>query len=121
MCGRYASYLPPEAIARLFGTVNPLPNLRPTWNLAPTNDAPVVRLAANGERHLDTAKPESFQAEFSHGLQDFRSIRKLVRRPMDKKHPPAKAGYRRCPSGAASAPAKRARRVAIRPRYGSLR
>jgi len=56
MCGRYASYLPPEAIARLFGTVNPLPNLRPTWNLAPTNDAPVVRLAANGERHLDVLK-----------------------------------------------------------------
>lgn len=53
MCGRYASYLPPEFIARLFGTVNPLPNLEPTWNLAPTDDAPVVRLAANGERHLD--------------------------------------------------------------------
>ena len=56
MCGRYASYLPPEAIARLFGTVNPLPNLQPTWNLAPTDDAPVVRLAANGDRHLDLLK-----------------------------------------------------------------
>jgi putative SOS response-associated peptidase YedK len=56
MCGRYASYLPPDAIARLFGTVNPLPNLQPTWNLAPTDDAPVIRLAANGERHLDVLK-----------------------------------------------------------------
>jgi putative SOS response-associated peptidase YedK len=56
MCGRYASYLPPDVIARLFGTVNPLPNLRPTWNLAPTNRAPVVRLAENGERHLDVLK-----------------------------------------------------------------
>ena len=56
MCGRYASYLPPDAIARLFGTVNPLPNLRPTWNLAPSQDAPVIRLAANGERHLDVLK-----------------------------------------------------------------
>jgi putative SOS response-associated peptidase YedK len=56
MCGRYASYLPPDAIARLFGTVNPLPNLRPTWNLAPTNHAPVVWLATNGERHLDVLK-----------------------------------------------------------------
>jgi putative SOS response-associated peptidase YedK len=56
MCGRYASYLPPDAIARLFGTVNPLPNLQPTWNLAPTNGAPVIRLAANGERHLDVLK-----------------------------------------------------------------
>jgi putative SOS response-associated peptidase YedK len=56
MCGRYASYLPPEFIGRLFGTVNPLPNLQPTWNLAPTDDAPVVRRAANGDRHLDVLK-----------------------------------------------------------------
>ena len=56
MCGRYASYLPPEFIARLFGTTNPLPNLKPTWNLAPTDDAPVIRLAGNGERHLDVLK-----------------------------------------------------------------
>jgi putative SOS response-associated peptidase YedK len=27
MCGRYASFLPAEFIARLFVTVNPLPNL----------------------------------------------------------------------------------------------
>jgi len=27
MCGRYASFLPAAAIARIFGTVNPLPNL----------------------------------------------------------------------------------------------
>src|SRR5258708_3899323 len=44
MCGRYASFLPPELIARLFGTVNPLPNLQPTWNLAPTDDAPLAGL-----------------------------------------------------------------------------
>ena len=36
--------------------MNPLPNLEPTWNLAPTDDAPVVRLAANGDRHLDLLK-----------------------------------------------------------------
>ena len=54
MCGRYASYLPPELIARLFGTKNPLPNLKPTWNMAPTMDAPVVRRhPETGERHLD--------------------------------------------------------------------
>ena len=56
MCGRYASYLPPDVIARLFGTVNPPPNLNPTWNMAPTDDAPVVRLGANGKRHLDVLK-----------------------------------------------------------------
>ena len=57
MCGRYASFLPPEFIARLFATVNPLPNLMPTWNLAPTDDAPVVlRHLGSGERHLDVLK-----------------------------------------------------------------
>jgi putative SOS response-associated peptidase YedK len=54
MCGRYASFLPPEFIARLFGTTNPLPNLKPTWNMAPTMSAPVVRRhPESGERHLD--------------------------------------------------------------------
>jgi putative SOS response-associated peptidase YedK len=43
MCGRYASFLPAEAMARIFGTVNPLPNLAPSWNVAPTNDLAVVR------------------------------------------------------------------------------
>jgi putative SOS response-associated peptidase YedK len=56
MCGRYASFLPAEALARLFGTVNPLPNLEPTWNMAPTKDAPVVRSSRDGERHLDALK-----------------------------------------------------------------
>jgi putative SOS response-associated peptidase YedK len=54
MCGRYASFLPPDLIARLFGTKNALPNLRPTWNMAPTMQAPVVRRhPESGERHLD--------------------------------------------------------------------
>jgi putative SOS response-associated peptidase YedK len=56
MCGRYASFLPAEFIARLFATANPLPNLAATWNMAPTMAAPVVRLNSNGERHLDTLK-----------------------------------------------------------------
>jgi len=56
MCGRYASFLPAEAIAKIFGTVNPLPNLAPTWNMAPTMDAPVVRVTREGERHLDVLK-----------------------------------------------------------------
>ena len=34
MCGRYASFLPAAAIARLFRTVNPLPNVAPSWNVA---------------------------------------------------------------------------------------
>jgi hypothetical protein len=36
MCGRHASFLPAEAMARICGTVNPLPNLAPSWTVAPT-------------------------------------------------------------------------------------
>ena len=57
MCVRYASFLPAEAVARLFRIVNPLPNLPPTWNMAPTQDAMVVRRhPESGERHLDLLK-----------------------------------------------------------------
>jgi putative SOS response-associated peptidase YedK len=54
MCGRYA-FLPPEFLAGLFRTVNPLPNLQATWNMAPTLGAPVVRLRG-GDRHLDVLR-----------------------------------------------------------------
>jgi putative SOS response-associated peptidase YedK len=57
VCGRYVSHLPPEEIARLFGTVNPLPNIVPTWNLAPSQDALVVRRhPQTGQRHLDVLR-----------------------------------------------------------------
>ena len=57
MCGRYASFLPAEAIARLFGTTNELPNFAPSWNVAPTQVAPVVRHHPDtGERHLNLLK-----------------------------------------------------------------
>jgi putative SOS response-associated peptidase YedK len=57
MCGRYASFLPAEALARAFGTTGPLPNLNPTWNMAPTMDAPIVRFDADsGSRRLEVAK-----------------------------------------------------------------
>ncbi len=54
MCGRYASFLPAEALSRIFGTRNPPPNIEATWNLAPAQLAPVVRRhPETGERHLD--------------------------------------------------------------------
>jgi putative SOS response-associated peptidase YedK len=54
MCGRYASHLPPEEIARLFSTVGDLPNIGPNWNVAPTDPAMVVRRhPTSGERRLD--------------------------------------------------------------------
>jgi putative SOS response-associated peptidase YedK len=37
--------------------VNPLPNLAPSWNIAPTNDVAVVRRRPEtGARHLDLLK-----------------------------------------------------------------
>lgn len=57
MCGRYAAFLPAEAVARLFHTVNPLPNVAPSWNVAPTQDSMVIRRhPETGERHLDLLK-----------------------------------------------------------------
>ncbi len=54
MCGRFASLLPPDAIRALFGTAGPLPNAAPSWNVAPTQDAMVVRRhPETGERRLD--------------------------------------------------------------------
>jgi putative SOS response-associated peptidase YedK len=54
MCGRYASFIAADRLHRLFRTVNPTPNIQPTWNMAPTRDAPVVRLhPETRQRHLD--------------------------------------------------------------------
>lgn len=54
MCGRYLATTSPEEVRRIFKTVNDTPNWRPTWNMAPTMDGPVVRLhPETGARHLD--------------------------------------------------------------------
>jgi putative SOS response-associated peptidase YedK len=54
MCGRYAVFLPPEAIVALFRVTGPTPNSAPTWNMAPTRDAPVMRVHPESrERRLD--------------------------------------------------------------------
>ena len=54
MCERYAAFRSVDEIRRIFGTVNPLPDFAPTWNMAPTRLAPVVRvLPQSNERHLD--------------------------------------------------------------------
>lgn len=54
MCGRYASVLPAEALARVFSTAPPAVSIAPRWNLAPGQDAPVVRRDRHsGARRLD--------------------------------------------------------------------
>ena len=54
MCGRFASLLPPHAVQALFGAAGALPNVAPSWNVAPSQDAMVVRRHPDsGERRLD--------------------------------------------------------------------
>jgi SOS response associated peptidase (SRAP) len=53
MCGRTFQKTPLSEIRVLFGTVNPLPNFAPTYNAAPTDTLPVVRLDRDGRRALD--------------------------------------------------------------------
>lgn len=51
MCGRYELSSHPAAIALAFGLPHP-PDLTPRYNIAPTQQVPIVRLNAAGEREL---------------------------------------------------------------------
>jgi putative SOS response-associated peptidase YedK len=57
MCGRFASTLSAELLRRLFETAEEPPNLPPSWNIAPSQDALVVRRhPASGARRLDALR-----------------------------------------------------------------
>lgn len=51
MCGRYELSSHPKAVALAFGLRYP-PDLVPRYNIAPTQQVPIVRLSAAGEREL---------------------------------------------------------------------
>jgi putative SOS response-associated peptidase YedK len=51
MCGRYELSSHPTAIALAFGLPHP-PDVRPRYNIAPTQQVPIVRGNAAGEREL---------------------------------------------------------------------
>jgi putative SOS response-associated peptidase YedK len=75
MCGRYATFLPPEAVVALFQISGPIPNWAPTWNMAPTRDAPVVRLhPETGERRLDLLR----WGLVPHWAKDPKSVRMTI-------------------------------------------
>jgi len=58
MCGRFTLHLPPELLGAVFGVKTPL-QLKPRYNIAPTQTVPVVRETGEGGRTL---------AELSWGL-----------------------------------------------------
>ena len=51
MCGRFAFYSPAEAVVRLF-SAEAVEDLPPRYNIAPTQNAPVVRQSADGKREF---------------------------------------------------------------------
>ena len=51
MCGRYSFTLPPEAIRQIFRVATGL-NLQPRYNIAPTDQVPVIGLEPDGQRAL---------------------------------------------------------------------
>ena len=52
MCGRYTFTSPEEAARALFKYTSPPLNLRPNYNVAPTQDVPIVRNSSNGGREM---------------------------------------------------------------------
>jgi len=53
MCGRYSFTSPIEAVRQVFKLpALPATNLQPRYNIAPTQNAPVIRLNTDGEREL---------------------------------------------------------------------
>jgi putative SOS response-associated peptidase YedK len=75
MCGRYAAFLPAEAIVALFQTTGATPNWAPTWNMAPTRNAPVVRRhPETGERRLDLLR----WGLIPHWAKDPKSVRMTI-------------------------------------------
>ncbi|HUI16306.1 MAG TPA: SOS response-associated peptidase [Alphaproteobacteria bacterium] len=56
MCGRYSLTTPAEAMRRLFGFAGPLPNLPARYNIAPTQQVPIVRLDREAARELASVR-----------------------------------------------------------------
>jgi len=52
MCGRYSITTPVQALRELFRFDGAPVNLQPRWNVAPTQAAPVVRMAGDGSREF---------------------------------------------------------------------
>jgi putative SOS response-associated peptidase YedK len=56
VCGRYAQFTPPEAIAELFGATLDSADVGPRYNAAPMQWLPVIRQRPSGERVVQTLR-----------------------------------------------------------------
>jgi putative SOS response-associated peptidase YedK len=75
MCGRFASHRPVDEIRAIFGTGNPPPNAPPRFNVAPTQEALVVRLHPETHaRHLDLLR----WGLVPHWAKDAKSVRQPI-------------------------------------------
>lgn len=75
MCGRYAAFLPADALAALFQIAGPVPKWAPTWNMAPTRLAPVVRRhPETRERRLDLLR----WGLVPHWIEDLKKARQPI-------------------------------------------
>ena len=52
MCGRFSFDIPPAILTELFGLAEP-PAIVPRYNIAPTQQVPVIRRYGDGQNHLD--------------------------------------------------------------------
>jgi putative SOS response-associated peptidase YedK len=52
MCGRYSLAVSPEELEQVFEAPVVGPLALPRWNIAPTQDAPVVAVSSDGERRI---------------------------------------------------------------------
>ncbi|MBV9757351.1 MAG: SOS response-associated peptidase [Alphaproteobacteria bacterium] len=57
MCVRYVNFISAQDLSGIFRTAKPVPNIGPSWNLGPEQDAPVVWLhRQTGQRRLDVLR-----------------------------------------------------------------
>ncbi len=53
MCGRYVLHRPVDELRAIFAAMSEMPNFAPNWNVAPSQQAPVLRVAPSRERRFD--------------------------------------------------------------------
>ena len=92
MCGRYELHTHPAALALAFGLPHP-PEIKPRYNIAPMQNVPVIRRAADGARELAQvrwglvprwAKDPSIGARMINARGETIATKSAFRRPFER-------------------------------------